>query len=153
MKPSVHRAEAFVGLVAFGIAALFLWDARRYPPSPFEPIGSGAIPGGVAAIVLALATITLVLALGGLRRTRAAKEEPELGLRVLGLFLLTVAYVLVLTSGLVRYAYATAPYFILGVIVIAERPRPLLKWAIPLALVLAFALDFAFRHVFIVNIP
>jgi hypothetical protein len=153
VKPSVHRAEAFVGLVAFGIAALFLWDSRRYPPSPFEPIGSGAIPGGVAAIVLALAALTLAFALRGFRLNSEVTEEPELGVRVMGLFVLTVAYTLVLASGLVRYAFATAPYFILGVVVIAERPKPLLKWAVPLAFFLAFSLDFAFRRIFIVNIP
>jgi hypothetical protein len=153
VRPSVHRAEAFVGLVALGIAGLFLWDARRYPPSPFEPIGSGAIPGGVAAIVLVLAALTLAQAWRGLRLSRGVAEEPELGLRVAGLFALTIAYTLVLSMGGVRFAYATVPYFILGVLIVAERPGPLMKWTVPLAFVLAFSLDLTFRHVFIVNIP
>ena len=59
MQRSVHRAEIVVALITIMVSALFLWDARRYSASPFEPIGSGAIPAGVAAGAMLLGVIML----------------------------------------------------------------------------------------------
>ncbi|MGL4242256.1 MAG: tripartite tricarboxylate transporter TctB family protein [Beijerinckiaceae bacterium] len=153
MQRATHRAEVAVALVTIAISALFLWDARRYAPSPFEPIGSGAVPSGVAAGALVLGLIMLWHAGKGLRATAGEAAAVELGPRVLATFLLTIAYVVLLATGWVRYAFATAPFFVLGVLVIAEQPRRLLPWAVAIALILAFALDFTFRRIFVVDIP
>ena len=42
MERRVHLAEVAVSVLAIAISALFLWDAKGYSASPFEPIGSGA---------------------------------------------------------------------------------------------------------------
>ena len=153
MERSARFAEIAVALAAIGMAALFLWDARRYPPSPFEPVGSGAVPAGVAAAALVLSGIMLVQAARRLMTDSAGEERQELGLRVLGAFLLTVLYAAILTSGWVRYAYATAVFFVLAVLVLAERPKPLLPWTLGLGAVLSIGLDYLFRAIFVTNIP
>jgi len=149
---SINRAEIVVALVAVAVSALFLADARRYSAGPFEPIGSGAAPAGVAAGALTLGLIMLWQAARGLRSS-AGETAVELGPRVLATFLLTIAYVVLLATGWVRYAFATVPFFVIGVLVIAEKPRKLLPWAVAIAIVLAFGLDFTFRRIFVVDIP
>jgi hypothetical protein len=153
MQRSVHRAEFVVALVGIMAAALFLWDARRYAASPFEPIGSGAVPGGVAVGALGLGLVMLVQAIRGLKATSNEPKQFELTFRVLAIFILTILYVAILATGWVRYAHATVPYAILGIMIIAEHPRRLIPWAIAIAFGLAFGLDFAFRHIFVVDIP
>ncbi len=153
MERRIRLAEIAVSLVTIAFAGLFLWDARRYPPSPFEPVGSGAIPAGVAAAALALSGIMLVQAARQFLAETATEERQELGLRVLGAFLLTVLYAAVLASGWVRYAFATAAFFVLAVLVLAERPKPLLPWTLALGAFLSIGLDYLFRTIFVTNIP
>ena len=146
-------AEAFVSVLTIAVAALFLWDARRYSASLFEPIGSGAVPGGVAAAALLLSAIQLTQAARALLAPRLADAPQELTLRVLATFLLTVAYAALLATGLVRYAFATVAFVALGVLVVAEQPRRLAAWTAAVALALGFGLDYVFRSVFMTNIP
>jgi hypothetical protein len=153
MERRVHLAEAAVSVVTIVIAALFLWDARRYSAGPFEPIGSGAVPAGVCAAALVLSAIMLTQAARGLLAPRLADAPAELTLRVAATFLLTVAYTALLASGRVRYAFATTAFVALGVLIIAEQPRRLAPWALGIALILGFGLDFVFRTIFVTNIP
>ncbi len=153
MSRRTRTAEMFIAFVTVSVSGLFLWDARRYAPSPFEPIGSGAVPGGVAAAGLALGGVMLAQAVRGWRSTAAGEARPELGLRVLAAFILTAAYAAILATGWVRYSYATAFFFLAGVLVIAEQPRRLLPWAAGLAALLGFGLDYVFRTIFVTNIP
>ena len=146
-------AGIVVSVLTIAIAALFLWDARRYPASPFEPIGSGAIPGGVAAAALVLSAILLAQSVRALLASRLADAPQELTWRVAATFLLTVAYAALLASGLVRYAFATVAFVALGVLVVAENPRRLAAWTAAIALVLGFGLDYVFRTIFVTNIP
>jgi hypothetical protein len=153
MERRVHLAEIAVSVLTIAIAALFLWDARRYSASPFEPIGSGAVPAGVAAAALVLSAIMLTQAVRGLLAPRLAAAPQELTLRVAATFLLTVGYTALLATGRVRYAFATVAFVALGVLVIAEQPRRLAPWAVGIALVLGLGLDFVFRTIFVTNIP
>jgi putative tricarboxylic transport membrane protein len=153
MERRVRLAEAFVSLVTIAIAAVFLWDVRRYPTSPFEPIGTGAVPAGVAAAALVLGGLMCVQAVRGLMVQRAADAPQELTWRVLGAFLLTILYTVVLASGWVRYGVATVAFFVLAVLLLAERPKPLLPWTLGLAAMLGFGLDYLFRNIFVTNIP
>jgi hypothetical protein len=153
MERRVHYAEALVSAMTILISAAVLWDARRLPASPFEPIGSGAVPMGVAAGALVLSAIMLVQAVRGLLAARLADAPHELTLRVLATFLLTVGYTALLASGRVRYAFATTAFVAIGVLIIAEKPRRLVPWAIAIALALGFGMDFVFRTIFVTNIP
>jgi hypothetical protein len=153
MERRIHYAEIFVSLLTIAIAVLFLWDARRYTASPFEPVGSGAIPAGVAIASIVLGGLMLMQARRHLRVKKDSGTVQELGLRVAGAFLLSVLYAAILASGWVRYAFATAVFFVLAVLVLAERPKPLLPWTLGLGAVLGFGLDYVFRTIFVTNIP
>jgi hypothetical protein len=159
MERGRRQGELFVAIVTLAFAGVMLWDSRRYGPSPFEPIGSGAIPAGVAAIAILLALILLASIIriprARFEAANAVAEEDGAGMgpRVVATFLLTVGYAALLASGLVRYAYATVPFMIVGVLIVAERPRRLLAPAVALALIAAFSLDLAFRHIFTTNLP
>jgi Tripartite tricarboxylate transporter TctB family len=153
MERGIRYAEIFVSLLAIAVSALFLWDARRYPASPFEPVGSGAIPAGVAVASIVLGGLMLMQATRQLLADDGSVDRQELGLRVLGTFLLSVLYAAILASGWVRYAFATAAFFVFAVLILAERPKPLLPWTLGLGAVLGFGLDYVFRTIFVTNIP
>jgi putative tricarboxylic transport membrane protein len=153
MERRIRYAEVFISLLTIAIAALFLWDACRYAASPFEPIGSGAIPSGVAAASIVLGGLMLVQATRQLLADKGSGDVQELSLRVLGTFLLTILYAAILATGWVRYAVATLIFFVLAVGVLAERPKPLLPWTLGLGAILSFGLDYVFRNVFVTNIP
>jgi hypothetical protein len=153
MERRIRYAEVFVSLLTIAIAVLFLWDARRYTASPFEPVGSGAIPAGVAVASIVLGGLMLTQATRQLLANKGSANAQELSLRVLGAFLLSVIYAAILASGWVRYAFITAVFFVLAALVLAERPKPLLPWTLGLGAVMGFGLDYVFRNVFVTNIP
>jgi Tripartite tricarboxylate transporter TctB family len=153
MERRIRYAEVFVSLLTIAIAVLFLWDARRYTASPFEPVGSGAIPAGVAVGSIVLGCLMLAQATRQLLANKASVDVQELGLRVLGAFLLTILYAAILATGWLRYAVATLIFFVFVVLILAERPKPLLPWTLGLGVVLGFGLDYVFRNVFVTNIP
>jgi hypothetical protein len=153
MERRIRYAEVCVSLLTIVIAVLFLWDARRYTASPFEPVGSGAIPSGVAVASIVLAGLMLVQATRQLLARKDTGHVQELGLRVLGAFLLTVLYAAILATGWLRYAIATMLFFVVVVLILAEQPKLLVPWTLGLGAILGFGLDYVFRNVFVTNIP
>jgi hypothetical protein len=70
---SRRRDLAFaLGIIA--ISALAIWEARKQPKAPFDPVGAAAVPIATAAIMIALALVILArLALG--RATRGSAQS------------------------------------------------------------------------------
>jgi hypothetical protein len=151
-EASVHRASIVVASGMIAVAAAMLVDGRGLAPGPFEPVGSGTIPNGVAAIVIALASCVLWQA----ARASPASARAGHGERwpqTLGVFAWTTAYVLVLASGAVRYQWATLAFFIVAVLILAEQPLKSLRFAAPIAVGLAFGIDYVFRRILVADIP
>ena len=135
-------------------AGAMLFVGRNLAANPFEPIGSGTIPNAVAWITLALATALLVSG----RWASSAYNDPvtdskEPWLPLLAVSGMTIAYVLVLAGGSVRYQWVTL-VFLVGVIqtLSPDRHRAW-PWAIGVAAVVAFGLDYLFRHILVADIP
>jgi hypothetical protein len=64
MRSSRRRDLAFA-IAIIAVCALVLWEARKQPASPYEPIGAAGVPTWTAIIMIALAGSILVrIALG-----------------------------------------------------------------------------------------
>lgn len=149
----IHRAAIGVALVIILMAGAFLVDGWSLKPGVFEPIGSGTVPNAIAVIAIGLGAAVLAEALAGLRRDRGEAVTQEFWGPTLGVFVWTILYVLVLSSGSVRYQWATLIYLPVAILIPAQdRPRAL-PWAAGLGLVFAFGLDFVFRRILVADIP
>lgn len=152
-----RRAETALALIAIALSGLFLFEGAKLKPGVFEPIGPGAVPMGVAVATIVLSLLTL------LARYRAAPLPPqpdeaapaqrERWLLMLGVAALTVAYAVLLHAGAVRYGYATVAYLLASFLLVSDRVRQDLPWAIGLALAFGLGLDFVFRYLLVADLP
>ena len=63
--PSSRRRDLIFALAIIAIAGLVIWEARKQPRSPYDPIGAAGVPIWTAGIMIILAGSMLVrLALG-----------------------------------------------------------------------------------------
>ncbi|MFM9940106.1 MAG: tripartite tricarboxylate transporter TctB family protein [Hyphomicrobiaceae bacterium] len=147
-------AEIMVALFMIAAAGAMLFAGRSLAANPFEPIGSGTIPNAVAWITLALASALLVSgrwASGAYMD--AATEDAEPWLPLLAVAGMTIAYVLVLASGSVRYQWVTFVFLVAVILTLSPDRRRAWPWAVGVAAAFAFGLDYLFRHVLVADIP
>lgn len=124
-----RRADAVFAVVVMAIAALAFTEARKLPPSRFDPLGSGSFPLAIAAMLFVAGALALVLALAG-RGLGRAETSLIVGLDDSGrsrpglaafAFLCVCAYAVVLQWTAVGYFPATA--VLIAVLGIAMGPR------------------------------
>ncbi len=146
-------AEILVALTIVIFAGATLYGARSLAPNQFEPIGSATIPQITAWITLALAAVVIADATIGLRRHGRQEETGAQWGSALIALVLAVIYVAVLSSGTMRYRWATMLFIPLVVLAITDKRWQALPWAIGLGVIYGFALDYVFRHVLVTDIP
>ncbi len=157
MDASESRAETALALIAIALSALFLFEGTKLKPGVFEPIGPGAVPMGVAVLTIILSLLVLHA------RWRFAPEPldaadspvamPERWLLMLGVSALTLVYGALLHAGLVRYGYATVVYLLAMFLLMSDRLRQDLPWAIGLSLAFGMGLDYVFRYLLVADLP
>lgn len=160
---SSRRADVAFAIAMIGVAAVTIFEARRQPRSPFDPVGAAAVPMWTAYLMIALAAVLLLrLALG--RSTAGSAQmlfvglvkEEELDYRLyprlaVVAFLLCVGYVAIIP--LVGFAVATFVFMLsLGWALGAPDPRRLIGTAV-LALIAAVANDYIFRRLVLLDLP
>ncbi|WMS43538.1 tripartite tricarboxylate transporter TctB family protein [Acuticoccus sp. MNP-M23] len=154
-----QRAPATGDLVFSGIiialAAVVWVGTAGLPPPRYEPIGSAAIPRGVALIMACLALIVGVRAL----RTGAASSASgdAVSRRALAttvvLMAATLLYVALMDAGIAGFRLATVPFLTLcGVLLGGLNWRNALI-ALVFAAILTFALHFIFTQLFYIDLP
>ncbi len=157
MDASESRAETALALIAIALSALFLFEGTKLKPGVFEPIGPGAVPMGVAVLTIILSLLVLharwraAAPLAGPGDAQAAL--PERWLLLLGVAALTLVYAALLHAGLVRYGYATVVYLLALFLLMSDRVRHDLSWAIALALAFGLGLDYVFRYLLVADLP
>ena len=157
MDNSDSRSENALALIAIALSALYLFEGAKLKPGVFEPIGPGAVPMGVAVITIVLS----LLVLHERWRIGASPASPgdglpalsERWLLMLGVGALTLVYAALLQTGAVRYGYATVVHLLTTFLVSSDRVRHDLPWAVALALVFGFGLDYVFRHLLVADLP
>ena len=157
MDASETRAETALALIAIALSSLFLFEGVKLKPGVFEPIGPGAVPMGVAVMTIILSLLVL-LARWRAAPVAASPEDrqvvgPERWLLMLGVLVLTMVYAALLQAGLVRYGYATVVYLLATFLLMSDRVRQDLPWAIGLALAFGLGLDYIFRYLLVADLP
>jgi hypothetical protein len=157
MDDHERRAESVLALIAIALSVLFLFEGAKLKPGVFEPIGPGAVPMGVAVITIVLSLLVLlarrrsgVPVAGAGDATPAAAERWVL---LLGMAALTLVYAALLQSGTVRYGTATVAYLLISFLLLSDRVRHDLPWALALALVFGLGLDYVFRYLLVADLP
>ncbi len=157
MDASESRAETALALTAIALSGLFLVEGMKLKPGVFEPIGPGAVPMGVAVVTIILSLLVLI---GRWRAspTAAAVDAadpamPERWAMLLGVSVLTLVYAAVLHAGAVRYGYVTIVYLLASFLLVSDRVRQDLPWAVALALGFGMGLDFVFRYLLVADLP
>ena len=69
-----RRRDLAFALGIVGVSAVTIWEARKQPRAPFDPVGAAAVPIATAAIMIALAAV-LLLRLWLNRPTRGAAQS------------------------------------------------------------------------------
>ena len=136
------------------VAAAMRSIGRGLAPSPFEPIGPGTVPNGVAVIVIVLGGLrawTSRMGLAGWRQDAGAirramapacrRFPPDFRIRRC-----TGEHDRSISMG-------DAFYFMAVVLMLSERPREAWRFAAPIAVTLAFGLDYIFRRILVADIP
>ena len=153
--PAVDVAFA---VVVIGLAGVIWWGTAGLPPPRWEPIGSAALPRGLALVMGVLAVPILV---GAVRRWRnlepSAPTEPPAyrrhPARAVAVFAVLVAYVALLDLRTLGFAYATIPAFVLvGAILTGFDRRQLPRIAL-FVVALVLAIQWLFTRVFYVDLP
>lgn len=145
--------EIAFSLLVIALATGMIVAGRSLTASPFEPLGSAAVPIGTASVAILLGLAVIVQSTMALRAGAPAAEAGEKWRAVGLVFLITVVYASVLATGLVRYQWATIAFLPLAVLAVADDRRKALPWAMGLGLVYGFGLDALFRHVLVTDIP
>lgn len=84
-----------IGMILFSATVYF--GSRDLPPPRYEPLGSAALPNGLAAIMVFLSVILIIRAIPHLKSFEAAKDKitdvtprPGLSLSIFGLTLVFI---------------------------------------------------------------
>ncbi len=157
MDASEGRAETALALIAIALSGLFLFEGVKLKPGVFEPIGPGAVPMGVAVLTIVLSLLVLFARWRGAPVAPGPDDGqvvvPERWLLLLGVAALTLVYAALLQAGLVRYGYATVVYLLATFLLMSDRVRQDLPWAVGLALAFGLGLDYIFRYLLVADLP
>jgi len=149
------RADVALALGVGAFAALLLWEAEKIPPPFFDPLGSAAVPQGVAVVLLALGAIVFLRALAA--RPWPARPEPE-GYRprpdvAVGIAILAVGYIAVMELGLLGFRDATIAFVALASAVLGRLSPRIMLTGLLVAVIVGFGGTYLFTRVFIIALP
>lgn len=101
-----------IGMIFF--SALVYWGSLELPPPRYEPLGSAAVPQGLAAIMAFLSVLLILRAMPHLKTFTSKENEvsdvtPRPLLAVL-IFALTVVFIAILDLGLLSFIPAGILY-------------------------------------------
>jgi len=158
-----------LGNLGFGLCTLLasslVWfEAGKLRPSPYDPLGAGAFPRIVSALLALLAVVLIARVLlgkniGDAETTLIAgfdgeevehRRRPWLALGVLGSL---VAYIAVLTATSAGFLWSTIVFVAaMGFVMSNRRPHDAVV-AIVVGVAVGFALNFVFTRILVVALP
>ena len=149
--------DMVLGLVMLAVAAAFLWESIGLPESEFETLGPAAVPRGICAVIAVCGLIILVQGARGRTSPAIVGEDPTAFIPRPGLAALTVlisvAYVLAMTTEILSFRIATVAYLVLlGGLLTRWQPKRLLIILV-MALMMGFGGQHLFTQVFTVDLP
>lgn len=161
LADSDGRADLFLAIGVWALAAAAFYGAAILPPPVFDPLGSAAVPKFVAVILAILAGLVVWRRWLLLRVTAPAAgeaeeraEAPPLRPRVaVASIVVMLAYVGVMAFGLLGFREATVPFVILLGGVMSRFRRSTMIVVTPLAFLLAFGAAWLFSGALYIDLP
>jgi hypothetical protein len=161
-KPSKGPDIAFA-VVVMALGAIAVVEGMSIRPSRFDPLGPGAVPALIGAVLCVLAGAVLLSTVTGLRigdgerlftgLEPGANAQNLLWWRGLAAFAMTLAYVTLLEVRIIGYAGASFAYIACLLLSLGRRDRRGMAVALATAGTVAVALDLVFRNVLSVDLP
>lgn len=153
-------AEAGFAALAIAIGGLVLAGARDIPPALYDPLGSAALPGAAAGLVillalamLARAAATLHFAMVGERPSPGPVPAPERNGLAAAFLVTTIAYAAVMQVGWLGYREATLAFLVASGLMLARGRRRLILPILVTALAISIGGYQLFTHLFYVALP
>jgi putative tricarboxylic transport membrane protein len=153
MAGRIDAADLLMVGVVVVVSALLLIGALSIPPPMFDPVGSAAVPRGVAIVLLVLVGLHLVV-----RLRQPPRGEPvrlgELGMgggAVLTL-VVTLVYCAVLQLRLLPFAVPTAAFLLVLIPALAASWKRL-PMAIAIGIVMGIGCQWLFTEIFFIDLP
>jgi len=151
--------------VAFALAvilfsAIVYWGTLGLPPPRYEPIGSAALPRGLAVVMTLLSLIVLVRAALRWRQTRdlgrsgdEAVEHRQRPLLAIAVFLVIAAYVAAMDMRLVGFIPGSIVAFILIGAMLTQFDMRRLPWMAGFVIILVVVIQLVFQRFFYIDLP
>ncbi len=150
------RRDLALAIVIIAFSGLLFQQADQLPPPFFDPLGSAAVPKFVAYVLATLAVLSIVQRLFQQREVRQ-EDGSDTGQRMplvaIGSVLAVVGYTLLLQYDLLSFRNASILFIIVLGSILARFSWRVVRWLLPIAVVLGFAFDFIFTQVFYIDLP
>lgn len=149
------RADVALALAVGGFAALLLLEATKIPPPFFDPLGSAAVPRGVAIALAVLAALVLLRALASLpwpARLPAEGYRPRPDIAI-GIIVVAIAYIAAMDFGLLGFQAATILFVALASALLGRFRLRMCLIGVLVGLVVGIGGTYLFTHVFYIALP
>lgn len=154
-ESSTPRADVALALTVGAFAGLLLWEAEKIPPPFFDPLGSAAVPQGVASILAVLAAVVLLRAVAAMpwpRTTRPEGYRPRLDI-ALGIALVAIGYVTVMELEVLSFQVATIAFVILASALLGRFQPRVIGIGAAVAVAVGIGGAYLFTNVFFIALP
>ncbi|HEV7268916.1 MAG TPA: tripartite tricarboxylate transporter TctB family protein [Falsiroseomonas sp.] len=149
--------RADFGLAGFVLlfAAVIWMEAAKVPPPFFDPLGSAAVPQGIAIVFAVLAAIVALRAVLGLpdrvgRGVAGFRPRPDIAI---GILVLAIAYVGVMQLRLIGFELATIAFLAVASALLGRFDRRVMLLGLLIALVLGVGGTWLFTGFFYIDLP
>ncbi len=156
------RADLLLAVAVWVLAATAFYGAVLLPPPLFDPLGSAAVPKLVSVILAVLAAGVVgrrwMMVRAAQPEEREASDEdglvaplrPGIALASIGVIL---AYVAVMTVGILGFREATVPFVILLGGVMSRFRRSTIIVLVPLSFAIAIGFSWLFSGALYIDLP
>ncbi|MEM7695424.1 MAG: tripartite tricarboxylate transporter TctB family protein [Pseudomonadota bacterium] len=143
---------AFAGIV-IAAAGVVWFGTADLPPPRYEPVGSAALPRGIATIMAILSVFVAVRAVRAKASGPGARQSLAGPVRVLALAVLLVAFVAVMDARLVGFRPAAAIFLVGTCLTLGGFSWRRLGAYTGFSLILAIGLHAIFTRLFYIDLP
>ena len=151
------KVDIALSIAVIVLSVVVYVAAMDLPPAHWEPLGSAALPQGLAVIMALLSVIVLVRGVLALRTYEAPKpKEREFKRRPwtsVGMFALTSAYVAAMDLELLGFVEATIAFLVALCLLFTRAERRLIPWIVGFAVVIAVGNYLIFTQFLYIDLP
>lgn len=148
-------ADLGLALAVAALAALLWWESDKIPPPFFDPLGSAAVPRGIAIALAALALLVALRAAASLRSrgrgdAQTFRPRPDIAL---GIVALAVAYLGTMQLGLLGFPLATIIFLVAASALLGRFERRTVAFGAAIAVIMGVGGTWLFTEFFYIDLP